>query len=220
MFTPFPSVYPHYRWAPLPPNGEARTLPPAEVSFLSGLPVEEPVRMVFVAAGGYHSVAVSSAGEVWSWGSNSHAQLMRPSIASFDALPRRVLLPLMGGGGGIGGGGGGNGGGGGGDGVEEGRGGGGKIGGGGGNGEGRRGGGVGRGLGEGGGGVGGGVSEDGERSGGGGGGGGREGGGGGLDGGGGSGNGGGGGENVVTAQARGLGFVVGIVQTHTARLLA
>jgi alpha-tubulin suppressor-like RCC1 family protein len=64
--------------------------PPLEVS----LPSVSSSRVIHVAAGGYHSIAVTADGEVYSWGANSHAQLARPSALVVDPIPARVPLPV------------------------------------------------------------------------------------------------------------------------------
>ena len=46
-----------------------------------------------MAAGAYHSLAVGSDGQLYTWGSNSHGQLARPTTGTFAASPQRVSLP-------------------------------------------------------------------------------------------------------------------------------
>lgn len=85
------------RLAAAPPGTAAamRTHPPAPV-VIGGAAVEGGgARVVHVAAGAYHSLAVTADGEVYSWGTNSHAQLARPSAALSDARPTRVPLPAV-----------------------------------------------------------------------------------------------------------------------------
>lgn len=53
-----------------------------------------PLSVLGVAAGAYHSVALRSDGEVWTWGRNADGQLGRGAVsATPEASPRPVSLP-------------------------------------------------------------------------------------------------------------------------------
>jgi alpha-tubulin suppressor-like RCC1 family protein len=89
--------------AALPP-GEVRLRRPALVAgaepatgagdedngYSSGVSSSIPVASI--AVGAYHTLLITWAGEVWSFGSNSHGQLARPLLAP-DGAPAPILLP-------------------------------------------------------------------------------------------------------------------------------
>ncbi|HXJ81580.1 MAG TPA: hypothetical protein VMS64_23220 [Candidatus Methylomirabilis sp.] len=61
---------------------------PAMVSFPSGI-----ARLVAIAAGGVHSLAIDGSNNVWAWGSNDHGQLGNPAASVVTSTPVRSVFP-------------------------------------------------------------------------------------------------------------------------------
>ncbi len=60
------------------------------VRFDNGIPLSNITQ---IAAGGYHALALDTAGQVWSWGSNSKGQLGRPETSQKEtAVPAKVTF--------------------------------------------------------------------------------------------------------------------------------
>ena len=71
---------------------QTRGFLPESVSFNEPKPsLLEPLCVVQVAAGGYHSALVTAQGELFSWGRNDHGQLGLAEVKQ-AAQPRRVEL--------------------------------------------------------------------------------------------------------------------------------
>ncbi|EOD33191.1 hypothetical protein EMIHUDRAFT_202418 [Emiliania huxleyi CCMP1516] len=91
-------------WAPVPPPSEAavRLFPPGAVRLpprhrpeSAPAATAAPPRVVAVAAGGYHTLALTEEGDVYSWGANHHGQLLRASPSPVDPMPRWAAVPGM-----------------------------------------------------------------------------------------------------------------------------
>ncbi|KAI9922521.1 hypothetical protein PsorP6_000429 [Peronosclerospora sorghi] len=66
---------------------------PASVVFPTELQHPLSVRIVEIAAGGMHSMAIDSGGRVWAWGSNAYGQLGINSEMKQLHSPTRTVLP-------------------------------------------------------------------------------------------------------------------------------
>ena len=97
------NVYGQLGWAPLgnraaAGDGDVGVLPPGEVVLrrgsTDGRPTfVEPQPATYIAAGPYHSLAIGVDGAAFSWGSNSHGQLARPTNEPLGERPYVVPLP-------------------------------------------------------------------------------------------------------------------------------
>ncbi|CAI5740081.1 unnamed protein product [Hyaloperonospora brassicae] len=65
---------------------------PVVVKFSPASIPSSPVRIVQVAAGGTHSLAIDTCGRVWTWGSNSYGQLGIGSKTGQLCAPTRIAL--------------------------------------------------------------------------------------------------------------------------------
>ena len=56
------------------------------------LPALEGKRIIQIASGDYHDVALTEGGEVWTWGAGSHGQLGTGKITTMQDEPERVVF--------------------------------------------------------------------------------------------------------------------------------
>lgn len=82
---------------PLGAMNAASAIPPAAVPLFwrspDGLITQQHIRVILVAAGAYHTLIVTSSGDAWSFGSNTHGQLVRPIGAPAHIEPMQIVLP-------------------------------------------------------------------------------------------------------------------------------
>ena len=65
---------------------------PASIS-PTPLPALEGKRIIQIASGDYHDVALTEGGEVWTWGQGAHGQLGTGKIVTMQEEPERVVFP-------------------------------------------------------------------------------------------------------------------------------